>query len=286
MHWSSLHKLLEETLLRLEATYAEYRQVLQIREEQFDWLEGCEDTAGIRRPTRGNLQLINEEIELHHVSLANDTSVGGANSCHGYITHTLPSPFSLLPSPFSLLPSPFSLLPSPFSLLPSPFSLLPSPFSLLPSPFSLPQQLLEEIKEHQNEAEFIDQTVAFLQEHSRKAQREEMADKAAEFSERYQALMGSQDTYVHNLQVCVCVFVCLCVHFLSSNYFLCPIPIPQDSIPIWKEFNNQSQGLSEWLVHIQSELESDRTQSGNALVTKRSLTNSQVWIWYIHVLYP
>ena len=61
-------KLLAETLLRLEATYAEVRHVLQITEEEFEWLEGCEHAAQLRRPTRGDLQIVQEEIDTHYVS--------------------------------------------------------------------------------------------------------------------------------------------------------------------------------------------------------------------------
>ena len=57
-----------ETLLRLEATFAEVRHVLQITEEEFDWLERCEHAAGVRRTTHGNLQIVQEEIDTHYVS--------------------------------------------------------------------------------------------------------------------------------------------------------------------------------------------------------------------------
>ena len=66
-HWNSLQKLLEETLLRFRATYAEVCEVLQITDEQFDWLEGCELAAGMRQASRGELQAVQEEIERHQV---------------------------------------------------------------------------------------------------------------------------------------------------------------------------------------------------------------------------
>lgn len=66
-HWNSLCKLLQETLLRLEATYAEVRHVLQIRREEFDWLENCEHVGYMRRPIRGNLDTVHEEIGSHEV---------------------------------------------------------------------------------------------------------------------------------------------------------------------------------------------------------------------------
>ena len=67
-HWNSLCKLLQETLLRLEATYAEVRHVLQIRTEEFGWLDNCEHIGYMRRPIRGNLDTVQQEIESHEVS--------------------------------------------------------------------------------------------------------------------------------------------------------------------------------------------------------------------------
>ena len=68
MHWNSSCKLLSETLLHLEATEAEMRHVLLIREEEFEWLETCEECAGIQERTRGDLDLLQTEIEKHEVS--------------------------------------------------------------------------------------------------------------------------------------------------------------------------------------------------------------------------
>ena len=53
--------------MRLEATYAEVRHVLQIRREEFDWLENCEHVGYMRRPIRGNLDTVYEEIGSHEV---------------------------------------------------------------------------------------------------------------------------------------------------------------------------------------------------------------------------
>ena len=53
--------------MRLEATYAEVRHVLQIRREEFDWLENCEHVGYMRRPIRGNLDTVHEEIGSHEV---------------------------------------------------------------------------------------------------------------------------------------------------------------------------------------------------------------------------
>ena len=67
MHWNSSCKLLNETLLHLEATEAEMRHVLLIRGEEFEWLEECEQNTNIRNRTHGNLELLYKEIERHEV---------------------------------------------------------------------------------------------------------------------------------------------------------------------------------------------------------------------------
>ena len=77
-HWNSLCKLLQETLLRLEATYAEVRHVLQIRTEEFDWLDNCEHIGYMRRPIRGNLDTVQQEIEAHEV---NEMMTAAAGYC-------------------------------------------------------------------------------------------------------------------------------------------------------------------------------------------------------------
>ena len=48
----------------------------------------------------------------------------------------------------------------------------------------------------------------------------------------------------------------------------------KDSIPFWKEFNSQTEDLGQWLRQANEELESDRTQPGNATVTENSLRNT------------
>ena len=86
-------------------------------------------------------------------------------------------------------------------------------------------------------------------EHSHKTEREEVAVRAKDYVQRYHALLTSVNTYVHHMQ---------------------------DSIPVWKEFNDQYHGLSEWLNHVNGELGSEHTLPGNAFVTERSLENSEV----------
>ena len=68
MHWNSLCKLLAETLIRLEATYAELRHILKIRDEEFDWLSRAETACTVRRSARGDLDIVREEIATHSVS--------------------------------------------------------------------------------------------------------------------------------------------------------------------------------------------------------------------------
>ena len=61
-------KLLAETLLHLEATYAEVRHVVLITEMEFEWLKSCEQTAAMQQSTHGNLQIVQEDIDTHYVS--------------------------------------------------------------------------------------------------------------------------------------------------------------------------------------------------------------------------
>ena len=109
------------------------------------------------------------------------------------------------------------------------------------------QESLVEVETHENEAEFIANTVPFLVEHSRKAVREEIKVRAEEHSRRYQELRDFLGGYVGDLK---------------------------DSIPFWKEFNQQTEDLGQWLRQTNEELESDRTQPGNATVTETSLRNT------------
>ena len=41
--------------------------MLQIRREEFDWLDNCEHVGYMRRSIRGNLDAVQEEIESHEV---------------------------------------------------------------------------------------------------------------------------------------------------------------------------------------------------------------------------
>ena len=91
-------------------------------------------------------------------------------------------------------------------------------------------------------------TVPFLVEHSRKQVREEMKQTANDFIRRYEALKGSQDSYIHNLQ---------------------------DSIPHWRQFNEEVCELQQWVEQVNRDLESDKFQPGNATLTETSLANAR-----------
>lgn len=110
------------------------------------------------------------------------------------------------------------------------------------------QQLATEVRGHQKECEFIQRTITFLVEHSRKENREPLKTEAEDFCSRYQSLLTSEDKYVSNLH---------------------------ESIPFWEDFKNQSDQLAEWVQLENQELNSDRVASGNASVTKSSHENAQ-----------
>ena len=67
-HWDSLCKLLAETMLHLESTYAEVCQVNLIRTEEFKWLADSEEAATERVRTGGVISAVELEIETHSVS--------------------------------------------------------------------------------------------------------------------------------------------------------------------------------------------------------------------------
>ena len=104
-----------------------------------------------------------------------------------------------------------------------------------------------EVEVHEKESQFITNTVPFLVEHSRKAVREEIRLRAEEHTQRYHQLQEFLTGYVGDLK---------------------------DSIPFWQEFNKQTEDLGQWLRHTNEELESGRTQPGNATVTETSLRNT------------
>ena len=107
---------------------------------------------------------------------------------------------------------------------------------------------MAEVKGHQKECEFIEKTISYLVEHSRKENREPLKAEALDFCSRYGTLLTSEDTYVNNLT---------------------------ESIPYWEDFKMRSRELAEWIDWAKEELVSDRVASGNATVTKASLENAQ-----------
>ncbi len=131
--------------------------MLQITREEFDWLEGCERLAGARQATRGNLEIVEQEVDSHGVSTYTYTWSGRLRFSAMGLSSPLCTPD--------------------------------------------PQKLLDEVEGHQQEAEFIDLTLDFLLEHSRKCNREEITAQVEDFSQRYNLLRESLATYVKNLQV-------------------------------------------------------------------------------------
>ena len=57
-----------ETLLRLEATYAELRHVLQVLEEESDLIGGLETRAALPPTCHGNTDILSQQIEHFQVS--------------------------------------------------------------------------------------------------------------------------------------------------------------------------------------------------------------------------
>ena len=67
VHWESVCKLLEETILRLEATKSQLGYILQVTGEEFDWLERMEERSRDQKASHGRIEVIKEEINLHEV---------------------------------------------------------------------------------------------------------------------------------------------------------------------------------------------------------------------------
>ena len=67
MHWECVCKLLDETILRLEATRAQMCYVQQVTEEEFDWLERSEKQLRELKASHGRREVIEEEITLLEV---------------------------------------------------------------------------------------------------------------------------------------------------------------------------------------------------------------------------
>ena len=104
---------------------------------------------------------------------------------------------------------------------------------------------MAKVKGHQKECEFIEKTISYLVEHSRKENREQLKAETLDFCSCYRTLLTSEDTYVNNLT---------------------------ESIPYWEEFKERSRELVEW-IDSAKELVSDCVPFGS--VTKASLGNAQ-----------
>ena len=128
---------------------------------------------------------------------------------------------------------------------------------------------MSEVEGHSNEAEFIQETVEFLLEHTSLPGREDVKLKAADFSHRYGDLLKTLKTYVGNLEVNFNPLLSLLIVAVLNC-------LSQESVPLWNEFNAVSQEFGEWLDHAHLQLTSDLTQPGNAIVTETSLRNVEV----------
>ena len=58
-----------ETLLRLEATFAELRHVLQVLEEESDLIGGLETRAALPPTCYGNTEVLSQQIDHFQVSV-------------------------------------------------------------------------------------------------------------------------------------------------------------------------------------------------------------------------
>ncbi len=103
---------------------------------------------------------------------------------------------------------------------------------------------MQEAAEHDEARQFILSTVPFLVEHSRIVDREDMTMKAEDFDSRHKTLRASLDEHTAMLK---------------------------NSVPFWEKFNSNSKDLEEWLYAVNSDLESDKVQFGNATITEQSL---------------
>ena len=78
VHWECVCKLLDETILRLEATRAQMCYIQQVTDKEFDWLERCEELLSGLEASRGRREVIEEEISLLEVG-------GGRRSQRGHL---------------------------------------------------------------------------------------------------------------------------------------------------------------------------------------------------------
>ena len=77
MHWECVCKLLDETILRLEAIKAQMCYIQQVTAKEFDWLERCEERLSEQKPSHGRRERIEEEIALLEVGREEGMGEGG-----------------------------------------------------------------------------------------------------------------------------------------------------------------------------------------------------------------
>lgn len=69
MHWNSICQLLSETLENLTQVYTKLCHINDITTSEIDWLMELQESATQRQVTRGNVELIQNEIARHKVHL-------------------------------------------------------------------------------------------------------------------------------------------------------------------------------------------------------------------------
>lgn len=102
--------------------------------------------------------------------------------------------------------------------------------------------------EHKPAAEVIIETEEFLLEHSRLSDRPPIQERVRQFQELFEATAESVQEYVDNME---------------------------SALPLWEEFNQYQARLSDWLVGA-DQTYSNQLQSGDAIITERSLRNAEV----------
>ena len=68
MHWNSICQLLTETLENLTRVYTKLCTINDITTGEIDWLMELQEMAAQRQVTRGNVELIQNEITRHKVN--------------------------------------------------------------------------------------------------------------------------------------------------------------------------------------------------------------------------
>ncbi|XP_065895085.1 uncharacterized protein [Dysidea avara] len=111
------------------------------------------------------------------------------------------------------------------------------------------QTILEETESHNEKVSYLHGYLEFVEEHSRKDDREPRQDDINDVVSRH-AKLTEQCTKV--------------------------VTLGRQALPIWQEYNDTTVSLSDWMTECDQKLCSPEYQSGNAITTKQSLENSKV----------